>query len=295
MPERNPSQRAGSAWAALRGQPGALAGLALVGLLVLAALLAPLLAPHDPLQLHALPRLTPPSAAAWLGSDAHGRDLLSRVLWGGRISLSVAALSVALAALLGTLLGAVAGYAAGWPDRLLMGLADLVLAMPRLVLVLAVVGLLRLSGVASLGAMVVVIGATSWMGTARLVRTRVLEQRRQPLAVAGQALGLSPLRILWRHLLPMALAPVLVHLALQAGEVILLEASLSFLGLGVPAPMPSWGAIIADGRAWLHSAWWIATMPGLVLGLAVASFTLLGEGLRAQLSGKQGETPKALR
>lgn len=267
-------------WRRLHSRPKSALGLAGVAALALCSGLAPLLAPHDPLALHAVPSLTPPSLECWLGSDLHGRDLLSRFLWGGRVSLAIGLLSVGMSVGLGCSLGAVAGWHGGRLGRLIMGAADLFLALPRLVLVLAVLGILRLSGPASLLAVVLVLGATGWMTMARMVRASVRSMAEGPVARAGLALGLPTARILARHLLPQVMGPVLVHATLNLGRVVLIEASLSFLGLGVPQPTPSWGATIAIGREWLHSAWWIRTFPGLALVGLVVGLELLAEGWR---------------
>jgi len=267
-------------WVRRIARPQALIGLVLVLVLALGALLAPLLSPYDPLALHVGPSLASPSLAHWLGTDLHGRDLLSRLLWGGRVSLSVGLLSVTLSVVLGCTLGVVAGWYRGVSERLIMGATDLFLAMPRLLLVLAVLGLLRLSGAASLLAMVLVLGGTGWMTMARMVRASVRTMADGPLARAGVGLGLPTWRILFVHLLPQALSPVLAHATLNLGRVVLVEASLSFLGLGVPPPTASWGATIALGREWLHSAWWISTSPGLALVGLVVGLELLGGALR---------------
>ncbi len=268
--------------AGLLARPRAAAGLALILLLAAGSLLAPLLAPHDPAALHVGPSLAPPSLEHWLGTDLHGRDLLSRLLWGGRVSMAVGLLSVGLSVALGCTLGLIAGWYRGVSEWLIMGATDLFLAMPRLLLVLAVMGLLRLSGAASLLAMVLVLGGTGWMTMARMVRAMVASKARGPLAGAAVALGLPTWRILFVHLLPQTLSPVLAHATLNLGRVVLVEASLSFLGLGVPPPTASWGATIAMGREWLHSAWWISTVPGLALVGLVIGLELLGGALRKQ-------------
>ncbi len=276
--------RTRGAWARITGQPGSLIGVAILTSTGLAALLAPLLAPHDPLALHAVPPLCPPSAEAWLGSDPQGRDLLSRLLWGGRVSLGLGLASMALAAAVGVSLGALAGYRGGRVDSVVVGLADLGLAMPRLVLVLAILGMMRLSGSASLVAVVVVLGLTGWMTMARMVRIRLVELRRGAWARAAHALGIPPWRVMSVHLLPHCLAPVAVYAALGVGQVILVEAALSFLGLGVPKPLPSWGATIALGQEWLRDAWWLATFPGLAIVLVVVGWVLVGEGFGGKMS-----------
>ncbi len=276
-PAESPNDRGPSPWAQLRAKPRAVVGLCLVTLLVLCSALAPLLAPFDPLAPGTVPSLAPPSPGCWLGGDLHGRDLLSRLLWGGRVSMGLGLLSVGMSVGIGCSLGALAGWYGGLLERLITGTADLFLALPRLVLALAVLGLLRLSGPASLMAVVVVLGATGWMTMARMVRASVRSLADGPVARSARALGLPTWRILRVHLLPEVLSPVLVHATLNLGRVVLIEASLSFLGLGVPQPTPSWGATIALGREWLHSAWWISTFPGLALVGLVIGLELLAE------------------
>jgi peptide/nickel transport system permease protein len=274
-----------SPWQGWARHPGLMVGAGLVVLLVQCALLAPLLAPHDPNLLHAAPSLSAPSPACWMGSDLQGRDLLSRTLWGGRVSMAVGGLSVGLSLTLGCTLGALAGWYRGWVERAVLGVADLFLAMPRLVLVLAVMGLLRLPDSAGLVVMVVVLGMTGWMTMARMVRAGVRAQARGALAQTCTVLGLPTWRVLLIHLLPGNLGPVLVHATLNLGRVVLIEASLSFLGLGVPQPIPSWGATVAEGRSWLPDAWWLSAFPGLALVTLVIGLELLGAGLQQRLVG----------
>jgi ABC-type dipeptide/oligopeptide/nickel transport system permease subunit len=197
----------------------------------------------------------------------------------------VGALSTRIAFTLGCGLGAVAGYFGGWTDRLVTGAADLCLSLPRLVLVLAVLGMLRVAGAASLAVVVVVLGLTGWMSMARMVRAHLLGARDGTLAKACRALGLPTWRILLVHLLPSALRPVLVHATLGLGQVVLIEASLSFLGLGVPQPLPSWGSSIALGRDWMLGAWWLATFPSLAVVLAVVGLQLLADALAGDPPG----------
>jgi len=225
-------------------------------------------------------------AAGWdgralflLGTDAFGRDLLSRLVHGARVSLGVGALAALIALLLGTAVGLAAGLAGGWVDALLMRATDVVLAVPRLFLALMLVTLYR----ASLATTVLVLGTTTWMAAARLVRGQVLSLRERDFVQAARAAGAGPRRLGLLHLLPAALAPLLVEASLRVGDTILLEASLSFLGLGVQPPAASWGSLIADGRGNLLDAWWIATLPGLAIALTVIALNLLGEAARERL------------
>lgn len=259
------------------------AGLAAAVLLAAIAVLAPLLAPHPWSAVGAGPPRTPPGAAFWFGTDELGRDVLSRCLYGARVSLAVGLVAVAVSTTFGTLVGAVAGYAGGWVDRALMFVTDLLLALPRLVLLLALLGLARLEGGLRVYLVVAVFGATGWMGVARIVRGEVLALKERDFVAAAVALGLSPTRILARHVVPNALAPVVVFASLSLGGTILAEAALSFLGLGVPPPTPTWGVMVADARAHLVSAPWTGVFPGLFVLWAVLSFHLVGDGLRDAL------------
>jgi peptide/nickel transport system permease protein len=263
-----------------------LLGLYGVLFLMTATLLTPLIAPFDPDVLDIAPKNTAPSWLHLMGTDEYGRDMLSRVLYGGRISLSIGFLSVSITASIGVSVGAIAGYYGGWVDRLLMWVVDLLLSLPRLVLLLAIVGLFRVSGVESIFLIVSILGLTGWMGVSRIVRSQVLSLREQDFVQAARALGLGTSRIIVRHIVPNALAPVIVYCSLAIGGTIVLEATLSFLGLGVPPPTSTWGTLVDDGREPLRAAPWIATFPGLAIVAAVMSFNLLGDGLRDALDPK---------
>lgn len=257
--------------------------MAVVGLVLLltalcAAALAPLIASYDPAAQPSpvTERYMPPSSIHLMGTDKFGRDILSRVLYGARISLSIGVVSMILAGLLGTLIGAVSGYAGGRTDGIVMRVVDGLLAFPRLLLVLTLVALFS----NSYFLLIVVIAGTAWMGIARVVRSEILSLKGREFIEAARASGLGTGRIIFRHLIPNSLGPVLVAATLKIGGVILLESSLSFLGLGVQPPMPSWGGMVFEGREVLLSAWWVAAFPALAIVFTVISCNLLGDGLR---------------
>jgi len=277
----------GEIWRRMRERRLAMAGLWFISLMYLAMLLAPLLAPHEPqLQLDIVNNaLQAPSSTHLLGTDRYARDLFSRLIYGARVSLTIGLLVAALAVTVGALVGAVAGYLGRWIDGVSMRGVDMMMAFPRLVLLLT---LLALVETRSWLLVVLVLGLTGWMDVARLVRGQVLSLREQEFVLAARALGLGRARIILRHLLPNALAPVLVSATLMVGNTILVEAGLSFLGLGVPPPTPTWGTMVEGGRSYLMTAPWITTFPGLAIMLAVVSINLVGDGLRDALDPKSG-------
>ncbi len=259
----------------------ALAGFVIIVVLYLVAFLAPLVSPYDPLAQGDLTTTSylAPGVSHLLGTDQFGRDILSRIIYGARISLAVGFIAVAIAVVLGTLLGAVAGYLGGKVDALIMRFTDMVMAFPRLVLLIMIIALFK----PSLLLIILVLGLTQWPGTARLVRGEVLSLREQEYIQAARALGFGRARIILRHLIPNVLAPVIVAATLGIGNTIVLEAGLSFLGMGVQPPTPSWGTLVADGRQNLIGAWWVATFPGLAVVVTVLAFNLVGDGLRDAL------------
>ena len=256
-------------------------GLALVLVLYCVALLAPLLATHDPnAQVDIVKtRYLPPSGDNFLGTDKFGRDIFSRIVYGSRISLSIGFIAVGIAITLGTLLGALAGYFGGATDWTIMRMVDVIIAFPRLFIVLTLIAIYS----PQIWLIIAVLGATSWMGVARLVRGQILSLKEQEFIQATRALGLPHVRVIVRHVLPNTISPVIVAATLMIGDVILTEAALSFLGLGVQPPTASWGNIVNQGRDNLLGAWWIATFPGLAIVLTVVSYNLLGDGLRDAL------------
>jgi peptide/nickel transport system permease protein len=259
----------------------ALAGLAIVVLLYLVALLAPLIAPHDPIAQQDIARtgFLSPRSGNWLGTDRFGRDVLSRIIYGSRISLSIGFIATVISITIGTLFGALAGYFGGKIDTLIMRFTDVVLAFPRLVLLIMIVALFG----PSITIIILVLGLTQWPGTTRIVRGDVLSLREREFIHAAQALGMGRTRIILRHLIPNVLAPVIVAATLGIGNTIVMEAGLSFLGLGVQPPTPTWGSMVAEGRDNLLGAWWVATFPGLTIVLVVLAFNLVGDGLRDAL------------
>jgi ABC-type dipeptide/oligopeptide/nickel transport system permease subunit len=256
-----------------------LAGLAVVVALALAAAAAPWLAPGDPYRGELTAALRAPSTAFPLGTDAQGRDVLSRVLFGARLSLAVGLTSQLISLASGLLLGLLAGFRGRWVDAVVMRAADVTLAFPSLLLLIAVAAAVR----PSLPVVCVVIGAVGWAGMARLVRGQVLVARGLDYVQAARALGASDARLVARHVLPNVLGPIIVAATLGVGSAIMAEAALSFVGLGAQPPTPSWGAMIAEGRDLLRVAPWVSLFPGLAIGLTVFGVNLVGDGLRDAL------------
>ena len=251
-------------------------GIAIVGMLSMGAIFAPLLAKHDPNKIVLEDVLAGPTQKHILGADQLGRDLFSRMLFGARVSLLVGVIAVGIAVLAGLVLGSLAGFLGGITDTLIMRFVDIMLCFPAFFLILAVAAILE----PSIFNIMLIIGLTSWMGTARLVRAEILSLKEKEFILAARAIGLSNFRIILGHLIPNALNPVIVNAALGVGSAILLESSLSFLGLGVQPPQASWGNILAESKAVLGAAWWMSVCPGLAILLTVLGFNLLGEGLR---------------
>ena len=266
---------------ALRADPRAWFGAGVIALLVLMAATAPIVARYDPLRIDLINQLRPPSSSHWLGTDVQGRDVWARLVYGARISLSVGVVSQTIALALGLTLGLVSGYYRGWIDELVMRLADVTLAFPTLLLLIAMVAALQ----PSLGVVFATIGVVGWAGMARLVRGQVLVVRQLEYVQASRALGGRDLRVILVHVLPGVVAPVIIAATLGVAGAIIAESSLSFLGLGVQPPTPSWGAMIADGRdlSQLRHAPWTSLFPGLAIGAAVLGFNLLGDALRDAL------------
>jgi len=262
-------------WARLARNPVAMGGAIVVLAWVLAALMAPWIAPYDPIEQNVPNRLAAPSAQHWLGVDGLGRDVLSRVLYGGRISLPVAAVVVVLASVFGTLYGAMAGFLGKWADEVAMRIVDMVLSFPALILAMAIAAALGPSIKNSMLAMLLV----WWPPYARLARGQVLALKESDFVPAALSLGLSSRRILLRHILPNSVAPSLVLMAMDFGNAIIITAALSFLGLGAVPPTPEWGAMVAEGRE-LIQQWWISTFPGVAILMVAIGCNFIGDGLR---------------
>jgi len=262
--------------ARLRRDGAALAGLLIVIAAIAVATLAPALAPGDPIKNSLLDRLTPPNAQHLLGTDTLGRDVASRLLYGARVSLIVGLSAVLLAGALGIALGLLSGWYRGWVDDLVMRVGDVQLAFPVLVLAVAVLAVLG----GSLANLIIVLGLTSWITYARIVRGEVLTLRERDFVAAARALGARDAWILRRHLLPNVLPPITVVATFSVARTIIAEASLSFLGLGIPAPQPSWGAMLDEGRNYITTGWWLALFPGLAILVLVLGINLVGDWLR---------------
>ncbi|MEE9912402.1 MAG: ABC transporter permease [Deltaproteobacteria bacterium] len=254
----------------------AMTGCGIVILLFVVSLLAPVLAPFDPGAIDLKNVLAPPSADHWFGTDQLGRDVLSRMIWGARISLKVGFVATGLAILIGMVLGAVAGYYGGWIDAVIMRFVDIMLCFPTFFLILAVIAFLE----PSIWTIMVVIGLTGWMGVTRLVRADFISLRERDFVTAARAIGANDARIIFMHILPNALASILVAATLGIAGAILTESALSFLGIGVQPPTPSWGNILTAGKDNIDIAWWLSLYPGLAILITVVGYNLLGEGIR---------------
>jgi peptide/nickel transport system permease protein len=255
--------------------------LALVGLIILipmflCAIFSPLIAFHNPVEPDLKSILAPPSVSHPFGTDTLGRDVFSRVIYGSRISLLVGFVSVGIATIIGILIGSISGYYGGLIDELIMRFVDLMMCFPTFFLILAVIAILE----PSIWNIMIVIGLTNWMGIARLVRAEILSIKQKEFVLAAKAQGFPESRIIFRHLLPNALSPVYVVATLGIGGAILTESALSFLGIGVQPPTPSWGNILTQAKDNIEVAWWLSLYPGLAIFFTVMGYNLLGEGLR---------------
>ncbi len=263
-------------WRRFRRNKLSLIGLMMVLLMTIIALLAPLISPYDPVAIDVHNVFSPPSKEHLFGTDELGRDVLSRMIWGSRVSLQVGILAVGIAIVIGVVFGSVAGYYGGKIDSIIMRFVDIMLAFPTLFLILAVISILE----PSIYNIMIIIGFTGWMDVARLVRAEFLTLRERDFVLAAKASGASNIRLIFGHILPNALSPVLVAGTFGIAGAILIESGLSFLGLGVQPPNPSWGNMITSGKDNIEIAWWLSLFPGLAILITVLSYNLVGEGLR---------------
>ena len=264
--------------------PLAKAGFIIIFVVFILAMLAPWISPYDPDYINVKAILFAPSAQHWMGTDGLGRDVLSRMLHGGRISLLVGLVAVGISTAIGIILGALAGYYRGWVDTIIMRLVDIMLSIPSFFLILAVIAFLT----PSIINIMIVIGLTSWMGVTRLVRAEFLSISGREFVQASRALGAKDARLIFTHLLPNSLTPIIVSSVLGVASAVLMESGLSFLGLGVQAPQASWGNILTDGKEYIQFAWWLSLYPGMAILITVLGYNLLGEGLRDALDPRSG-------
>jgi peptide/nickel transport system permease protein len=263
-------------------------GAVIVLLLITVSLLAPFIAPYDPTAIDVYNVLSPPGKSHLLGTDDLGRDLLSRIIWGSRVSLKVGFVAVGIAIMIGIVIGSVAGFYGGKVDAILMRFVDIMLAFPTFFLILAVIAILE----PNIFTIMAVIGITSWMDVARLVRAEFLTLKERDFVDAARAIGINNTRLIFRHILPNALSPVFVAATFGVGGAILIESGLSFLGLGVQPPDPSWGNILTAGKDNIEIAWWLSLYPGLAILITVLSYNLVGEGLRDALDPRLWEAER---
>jgi peptide/nickel transport system permease protein len=263
-------------------------GAGIILLLITISILAPFIAPYNPTAIDVHNVLSPPSNQHPLGTDELGRDLLSRIIWGSRVSLKVGFVAVGIAILIGIIIGALAGFYGGLIEAVLMRFVDIMLAFPTFFLILAVISILE----QNIFTIMVVIGLTSWMDVARLVRAEFLSLKEKDFVSAAKAVGASNKRLIFRHILPNALSPVFVAATFGVAGAILIESGLSFLGLGVQPPDPSWGNILTAGKDNIEVAWWLSLYPGLAILITVLSYNLVGEGLRDALDPRLWEAER---
>ncbi len=263
----------------------AVTGAAIILLLAIIAIFAPVISSFDPAGQNLIERLSGPTHKHLLGTDDLGRDVFSRMLYGVRISLTVGFVAVSISVIVGTILGLIAGYFGGWVDTVIMRTVDIMLCFPSFFLILLVVAFLE----PSIYNVMAVIGLTSWPGLTRLVRAETLSMRERQFVQAAKLLGTGNIRILFMHILPNVISPIIVSATLGVGDAILTESGLSFLGLGVQPPAASWGQMLTIGKDYIYFAWWLSVFPGLAILCTVLSFNLLGEGLRDVLDPRSGK------
>jgi peptide/nickel transport system permease protein len=274
--------RAYLAWLSFMENRLAVVGLAIILLLIVTAALAPLIATYPPNAPDLAARLAPPSSTHWLGTDELGRDILSRIIFGSRLTLYVIVLVAVIAAPVGLLIGTMAGYAGGWLDTVLMRITDIFLAFPKLILALAFVAALG-PGIENA---IIAIAITSWPPYARIARAETITIRNADFIKAARLQGAGPIRLVWGHIIPLCLSSLIVRVTLDMAGIILTAAGLGFLGLGAQPPLPEWGAMISSGRKYMLDQWWVAAMPGVAIFVVSLGFNLLGDGLRDVLDPK---------
>lgn len=272
-------------WLTFRANRLAMLGLVILVALILIAVFAPRLSPQSPTAQNLADRLKPPSAGHWLGTDALGRDILSRLIWGSRVTLFIVGTVALIAPVMGLFIGTVAGFAGGWLDQVLMRITDIFLAFPKLILALAFVAALG-PGIVNA---VLALAVTAWPPYARLARAETLAIRNADYIAAARLQGAGPLRLLIGHIWPLCISSLIVRVALDMAGIILSAAGLGFLGLGAQPPLAEWGAMISDGRTYILDHWWVAAMPGLAIFITSLAFNLLGDGLRDVLDPKRSE------
>ena len=256
--------------------PLSLAGVVLIGALVVLALIAPFIAPYDPIRTNLNVSLAPPSRVHWFGTDQLGRDILSRILYGTRISLRIAILTALIATAIGAPMGIVTGYFRGRLDDLLMRVTDMFMAFPRLILAMAIAAALR----PTLDNVIIAISLAAWPAYARLARSVTLGLREENYVEAARAIGAGTPRVLGRHVFPGVLSPMTIQVSLDMGGIILTAAGLGFIGFGAQPPTPEWGVMISEGRNYITQQWWVSTFPGIAISLVVLGFNMLGDGIR---------------
>ncbi|OGW48002.1 MAG: peptide ABC transporter permease [Nitrospirae bacterium RBG_13_41_22] len=275
-------------WKRFRKNRLAVSGGIIVLTLFCIAAFAPIISPYNQNDIDRKHILEPPGLKHPLGTDDLGRDLLSRMIWGSQISLAVGFVAVGIATFLGMILGAFSGYYGGWTDRIIMRFIDVMLSIPTFFLILAVIAFVG----PSIWNIMIVIGITSWMGVARLVRAEFLSLKEREYVLAAKALGVSDVRIIFMHIMINGLAPVLISAVLGVASAVLVESALSFLGLGVQPPTPSWGNILTLGKDNIEIAWWLSVFPGLAILITVLGYNLLGEGIRDSIDPRLWETER---
>ena len=265
-----------SFWMRFKQNKLAVLGGLVVAVLFTIAIFAPAITPYDPNAINVQNILEPPGFTHPFGTDDLGRDILSRIIWGSRISLSVGFVAVGISTFIGVILGAITGYYGGWVDRVIMRFVDIMLSIPTFFLLLAVIAFLE-PGISNI---MIVIGLTSWMGVTRLVRAEFLSVKEREFTQSARAIGAGDMRIIFRHILPNSIAPVIVSAVLGVAGAILTESALSFLGIGVQPPASSWGNILTIGKDNIEIAWWLSVFPGVAILVTVLAYNLLGEGIR---------------